>query len=44
VSIELILAYQAREAEEKNNRDKLKYKALQERGMLMHADGLADDM
>lgn len=40
----MILANQAREAEEKSNRDKLKLKALQERGMLMQADGLADDM
>ena len=40
----MILANQAREAEEKSNRDRLKLKALQERGMLMHADGLADDL
>lgn len=44
VPIEVILASQAREVEEKSNRDKLKLKALQERGMLMHADGLADDI
>lgn len=44
VPIEVILENQAREAEEKSNRDKLKLKALQERGMLMHADGLADDL
>lgn len=44
VPIEVILENQARSAEEKSNRDKLKLKALQERGMLMHADGLADDM
>lgn len=44
VPIEDILANQAREAEEKSNRDKLKIKAMQERGMLMHADGLADDI
>lgn len=44
VPIEVILNNQAREAEEKSNRDKLKIKAMQERGMLMHADGLADDI
>lgn len=44
IPIEVILANQAREAEEKSNRDKLKLKALQERGMLMHADALADDL
>jgi hypothetical protein len=44
VPIEVILETQARTAEEKSNRDKLKLKALQERGMLMHADGLADDI
>lgn len=44
VPIEVMLANQAREAEEKSNRDKLKLKALQERGMLIHADGLADDI
>lgn len=44
IPIEQILANQAREAEEKSNRDKLKLKALQERGMLVHADGLADDI
>lgn len=42
--IEEILANQARELEEKSNRDKLKIQALQERGMLMHADALADDI
>lgn len=44
VPIEVILSNQAREAEEKSNRDKLKLKALQERGLLLHADGLADDI
>lgn len=44
VPIEVILANQARELEEKSNRDKLKLQALQERGMLMHADALADDI
>lgn len=44
VPIEVILADQAREAEEKSNRDKLKLQALQERGMLMQADALADDI
>lgn len=44
VPVEVILTNQAREAEEKSNRDKLKIKAMQERGMLMHADGLADDI
>lgn len=42
--IEVILAKQAEENLEKRKRDKLKVKALQERGMLMHADGLADDL
>lgn len=44
VPLEAILESQAREAEEKSNRDKLKLKALQERGMLIQADSLADDI
>lgn len=44
VPIEVILENQAREAEEKSNRDKLKLQALQERGMLLQADALADDI
>lgn len=44
VPIEVILASQARDAEEKSNRDKFKLQALKERGMLMHGDGLADDI
>lgn len=43
VPIDVILASQAREAEEKSNRDKLKFIALQERGMLLQADALGDD-
>lgn len=44
VPLESILESQARNAEEKSNRDKLKLKALQERGMLIQADSLADDI
>lgn len=44
VPVEVILANQAREAEEKSQMDKLKVEALQERGMLLQADALADDL
>lgn len=42
--IEVILANQAEEAKEKSNRDKLKQKALKERGLLLQADCLGDEI
>lgn len=44
VPIEIILAKQAVQVEEKRNRDKLKFKAMQERGMLMQADALTEEL
>lgn len=44
VPIEVILKTQAEEAKEKTNRDKLKQKALKERGLLLQADCLGDEI
>lgn len=42
--IEVILANQAEEAKEKSTRDQLKQKALKERGLLLQADCLGDEI